>query len=352
VAIDLYKEYAHKRKNADTPDYFDSIKNALLSPLEPLLPSSEYRSLGELIDKEILNPIAFQGMQPKTEVAAGFVPQQKEHAFAVQNRETSRVQAKQQERISDKQEAKKQENIEQRLQEYLNQVESRRGEGGFAGEDKEFPKKLFFSKAFAVPEEAIDLNSEQPCCWTLDSALNEKKTPSKHECRFEEGILTTNNAAVARFGALDLLGPYRKKPWPILVLCDEQPGGTKTWKAMLCSIADGMQFQEFLAHEKEPGVPGRQFWLVRANGKPCVDQPPLDIDSDPKLARMMTQLLLFTGDFETLSYAPWKARVQNWLQSLPPEEKQAWIHFFEQEVLIGTPPAYEASPLYRYFHTQ
>ena len=155
---------------------------------------------------------------------------------------------------------------------------------------------------------------------------------------------------MVRYDSIDPLGPYRKKPWPLLLICDEQPDGTKAWKAMLCSIADAINFEKLLDLKEKKGVEGRKMWLVRSNGKRIAGPAVPDIYSDPKLTRLMTQALFFTGDFEALSYSPWKSRLENWFGSLPLEKKQEWIHFFEEEILMGTPPGYKASPLHRYFH--
>jgi hypothetical protein len=353
VAIDLYLEYAHKRGTAKIQDYMNSVKKTLLAPLEPLLPPAELQALSQSIDQEILTQQTYAGMPSQVEVPASFSPDQKQHPLPVQNRETSRIQAKQQERISAKLESKKQENIEETQQEYLKQVESRRIGKKESLEERNFPRELFFSKTFGEPEKHLDINAQNPACWTLNAALAAQKT---QKTAFDPHILTTSNAARVREEMIDLLGPLRKKPWPVLVLCDALPDGTKEWKVLLCSVADGINFQKLLtlkdSFKDAKGVEGRQIWLVRANGKELACPSELNIDSDPELARLMTQTLFFTGDFEALSYSPWRARLESWFSSLQEQERQEWIRFFENEILMGDPPGFKSSPLYRYFKRQ
>ena len=141
VAIDLYKEYAHKRKTEKVNTYLSSIKEALLASITHLLTKEEMQGLRDQIDKEILTQEAYAGMQSDIEVHAGFSPDQKQHAFFCPKPRNTRVQAKQQEKVHDKQDAKQQDN----LNEYLNQVESRRLGSVYPISDKDFSRELFLA---------------------------------------------------------------------------------------------------------------------------------------------------------------------------------------------------------------
>ena len=347
VAIDLDREFAHQRKPAKIEDYFDAICNAMLLPLRGALPENEIETLQKRIAKEILTPEVFAGMYPTIEVSAGFGKEKSfTTALASQNREASRVQAKQQERVSEKVEAKEQEN----MSEYLNQVESRRGEEKTTRPDVKFTEQQFFNKTFATTEAKVELPDEKSvCCWGLNDLVQTALGASKPVCAFDSELLMTSNAALSRIELFDIVGPYRKKPWPLLVLRDQQPDGTPAWRVMLCSISDGVQFERWLREKGSKSEEGRQMWLVRANGKRMAGDP---LDFDHKLSRLLTQGLFFAGEFEILSYTPWKAHVEQWLGSLAPNERNEWVRFFEQDILMGSPPGYKESPLYSYLHPE
>lgn len=347
VAIDLIKEYAHQRKPVDIDVYFKAIEDTLLEPLKTVLSPIELQELRTLIDKQILTDDAFAGMQPTMDVHAGFAPDRMEHPLSVQNRETSRVQAQQQERVSEKLEVKEQES----LNEFLSQVESRRQGARETRVDVDFTKEVFFSESFGAAANTVDVTpAREALCWDLNAALKIQMASSTLATSFDEGLLVTNNAAMVREKFIDLIGPYRKKPWPVIVICDEEPDGAKTWKVMLGSIADGVNFQCLLNLKDTKGIEGRTMWLTRANGKVMAGPRDLELDSDPKLARLMTQALFFAGEFETLSYNPWRTRLESWIGTMNTEERDEWVRFFDQEVLMGNPPGYQACPLYTYLH--
>ena len=170
------------------------------------------------------------------------------------------------------------------------------------------------------------------------------------EIAFDPGLLVTNNAAQVAKERIDLTGPYRKKPWPLLVVCDEGANGTKTWKTILCSIKDGINFKDLLSGKDAQMPQGRTMWLARGNGKKMSGPSKLDIDSNPQLALQMTQALFFAGAFDVLSYKPWKQRLAAWLDPLPEQQREKITRYFENEILMGHPPGYTVSPLHKYLH--
>jgi ankyrin repeat protein len=345
AAIDLVKEYAHKRKPEKMAAYLRSIKKTLFDILARAASPLNCQNGRKKIEETIFNPEVLSGIESEIEVYAGFSPDQKQHAFAVQNRETSRLHFRQNATVHV--------GVLQHtlLNKYLNQVESKRAARGAAKNELECSKEFFFSETFAAPS-SINLFETQPVCWTLNSALNVGNSSSHTQNSFDEGFLTTINAAMTRQNAIDLLGPDRKKPWPVLVICDEAADGTKMWKVVLCSIGESLTFYDFLNSKEVKCAKGRTMWLVRGNGKPLAGPSKLNIDSDPKLARLMTQALFFAGEFETLGHAPWKERLESWFSTLQAQERLEWVHYFETEILMGDPPGYKASPLHRFFRKQ
>lgn len=354
VAIDLFKEYAHERKTLSMEAYLEIIKNALAEPLREVLNESEITNLKERIDNQLLTAKQLKDMHSHITVASGFNEEKNITAKSSQNRTTTRVQFKQQERQSAKVQAQDQQN----LNEFLNEVENHRNKYGKKPYSNEirFTKNQFFSKEFGEISNIFN----EPSCWGLNTALK-FEGHAMSSCRFDERLLTTNNAAIRFEGQVDLTGPFRKKPWPLLVICDKDPNGKESWKVMLCDILDGMNFTEFLSTKKVSissqtwevqTIPpeGREMWMIRANGKPIAGPSELEIESNPELAGLMTQMLFFIGDFQTLSYKPWKGRLETWIGAMEEKERKEWIDYFEKEILMGPYPGYSSSPLYRYFH--
>jgi hypothetical protein len=343
VAVDLYIEYAHERKSIQIGDYLNTIRNTLLGPLKGVISEKEINFLRNQIDNEVLTNKTLRGIEPKIDVSHSFNPDELMIPLANRNSETSRLQVKQQEQVSEQQRVQQRDSMNL----YLNQVESRRGDYKGIISESPFSSRDFFSPNFGDPYK-IWLK-DMKVCWRIDDALNLETDRKPKECRFDDGLIITNHGAMVQYDELSLLGPLRKKPWPIVVICDEMPEGRKRWKVVLGSVADGKDFHRYMTEEFVE-VKGRTMWMVRANGKMIVGPSPLDIDADPQLTRLMTQALFFTGDFETLSDKPWGRRIEQWLDSMDDVTKQGWIHFFEEEILMGTPPGYSSSNLYKIFH--
>lgn len=346
VAVDLYKEYAKARKSYSKQEYLGTIREMLLGPLQGVLDPKEIDQLRLAINTDVLNDQALKGIESEIDVSHGFNPLEPAVPLANRNSETSRLQVKQQERISEQQQVQEQESMNI----YLNQVESRRNASyGLLHKESPFSPEQFFSREFGEVPIEIDMKTKTGCCWSVDRALRMEIDRLPDECRFNENLLVTNNGAMIREDELSLIGPKRKKPWTAVVICDEDPEGGQRWKTVLGSIEDGKNFLKYMTEQSEK-LQGRTMWLVRANGKKIAGPEALDIDADPQLSQLMTQTLFFTGDFESLSRKPWQQRVQQWMEPMNEATRQGWIKFFEEEILMGMPPGYASSRLYRLFH--
>ena len=220
--------------------------------------------------------------------------------------------------------------------------------------EKNFSAEQFFSQEFGTPKDII-ADYPNPQCGYLNTILLKEriylgKGNNPFEVNFEQRLMVTSNAAQAAQGRIDITGPYRKKPWPLLVMCDKGPNGLKMWTTILCSIQDGINFQELLSRKDAQQLSGRTMWLVRGNGKRMAGPSDLDIYGNPQLARQMTQALFFAGDFETLSYKPWKQRFMDWINSMSQADREKAIRCFENNILMGQAPGYSASPLHTFLH--
>lgn len=358
VAVDLYKEYAHKREQMPISDYLEAIKGSLLGPLKDVLGESDVKELEKTIDVEVLTEETMKGLEPKIDVSHSFASQKKPTAATNANSTVSRVQMNVQERISEKLQVTQQEDMSQ----YLNQVESQTQNRGWGGErepDKTVNAEFFFSDEMGktTPDHKITGSiDENKICWSLNNAITSERSGFSdlkfpHPCQLEDELITTYNAVLVSYSRYDITTPQRKKPWPLLVICDEAPDGTKNWKVILCSMQEGVDFRDYITKEQGTPPAGRTIWLVRGNGKLIAGHSKLDIEGDKKLSLLMTQAMFFSGDFVSLSYKPWRERLEAWLDSQTPEQQKAWVKFFEEEILRGTPPGYKASRLHTYLHS-
>lgn len=354
VAIDLYKQFAHKQEAISSVDYLNKVKISLTEPLIAILPQKEVDDLRHAIDNQVLKSDVFKGIEPTVNIPSSSV---KNNDLTIpttgHNRETSRLQTKQQVRSGITQQTA--DMSHESLSEYLNQAEGRwkRPVMG-ASDDFVIRESDFYSGSILNAQNNINPNYRNICSWEINGALTEARTPLPSGISFEKEFLTTNNAAQYQSVTINLTGPQRKKPWPLLVSCVENPDGTKSWKVMLCSIKDGFKIQQYFDNSgksAEKSFPqNMEMWLMRSNGKPIAGDSPLDIDSDPKLSLLMTQALFFAGDFNTLSFAPWKARMDAWFNGISQDEREKWTKYFEETILMGFPPGYKSSHLYDYLH--
>lgn len=347
VTIDLFKEYAHKRKTVPIDVYLNTIKATLLDPLMGIMPQDELDMLSTTIDTEVLTAHTLSGLDKEINVSHAFSPSKPFAPLANHNHETSRLRVKQQQRQTEKIQVSEQE----RLNEYLKQVEKINKSATNTRDETTFKRDEFFNKEFGIPSQ-INLMANSGCCWSLNDALGRESKKNPQNCRFADGLITTNNAAMVNVNQINLIGPIRKKPWPVLLVCDEDKNGDLTWKAILCSIEDSRHFQDYLTHNPK-SIEGRTMWLVRPNGKLIAGtEIASKIEHNEPLALLLTQALFFSGDYETLSQSPWKQRLEAWLNPMENALRLDWIAYFEAQILMGNPPNYSCSPLYSYFHPE
>jgi hypothetical protein len=64
----------------------------------------------------------------------------------------------------------------------------------------------------------------------------------------------------------------------------------------------------------------------------------------------MTQALFFAGDFATLSFQPWKRRLEAWIDPMNPNARKKLALYFENEIIRGQEPEYSSSNLYAYLN--
>lgn len=346
VAVDLYKEYAHKRQNVPIMVYLTSIKNTFLNPLVDILPKEEIDALRKTIDELILNESTLKGLDKDIDVSHGFKPEDPQIPLTSQINETTRLAVKLQQDVAQKVQVAEQVMENQ----YLREIESQKKKGSQHRNDISFTPDEFFDHKFSIPADSIDFSAKKGCCWNLNQALEVEGGAPPAGCKFEDGLMITNNASMVYVNKTDLLGPLRKKPWSILVTSTYSEG-KEDWKITLCSVDDARHFRDYLEQSPESVPLLHKRWLVRQNGK-AISQPrgELPIEGNEKLSLMMTQALFFAGNFHTLSQKPWHERLKAWFTTMNEGERQKWIEYFENKILMGIPPKYPASRLYRFFH--
>jgi hypothetical protein len=348
VAVDLIKEYAHKRGSVEVQTYLGNIRDALLGPLENVLDKLELDFIREDINSFVLNDETIKGLEPKVSVSSSFAPDSGQVSTANHNKETTRLQTKLQVRTSEK--------LQQVDQKNINTMESQKESRKIKKDDitKEcmFSEQEFIGEDFGKAERPVA--SSSAACWTLKSGLIAEKqiagSSATVDFPFDDGLLVTSNEAQVEKKKIDLTGDYRKKPLSSLVICDEGPNGAKTWKVVLCSVEDAVNFNELLSNKDAKLPKGRTMWLVRGNASRIAGPSELDIDNNPHLSLLMTQALFFSGDFATLSFQPWKQRLESWVDPMDDNARKKLVRYFESEIIRGQEPEYPSSNLQAYLN--
>ncbi|MDP1834381.1 MAG: hypothetical protein Q8K75_00480 [Chlamydiales bacterium] len=322
IGIDLYREYAHKRPEVAMTKYLESIKMHLTGPLEGVIPDSDVTALNKIID-DIVVP-ALKGIESTIQI----VPADAVSRAPLVNREGSMVQF----RVEEKQEVKEQ--VQQQENQQLNQrlVEGSRAKGSMIVEEKELDLETFISPDFGI--------SEMPISEGISREVG------LHGVSLDSRLRITSNASVVFMDRTDILGPYRKKPWSVLWICDSRDG-VDVWNAVLCSIEESQKIAGFLA-KKELELPeGRRMFLTRNNGKPIITRKEWDstMMKNPEVDRLIVQALFFSGDIFTLNLKPWSDSVENWLQGVDDTTKDYLRRLLEDQILIAPPADYIDSKL-------
>ncbi len=351
VSKDLYREYANQRQNVPIKKFLDDFVSSLTDPLKGEFSDEELLQLRNKILDNIVNETVLNGLEKEISIS-GEASLDDARGVGNLNGETTRMQHRQQEQRVEQVKVKLDEQKNQN--EYQLQVESFRKYAPHAPyTEPKFDQSLFLSHEFGIPTSEINhqqfpRRDEQPVLWTLNNALSAEI--NKLPITFDDGLIVTSNAAIEGRGRTDLVGPWRKRSSPVLLIQDR--GGA--WKGIICSEVDSVLFEHWMKQKDTVLPAGRTMRLVRSNGKPLASLGGDDVDplKDPQASKLMLQALLFAGDYKTLSRAPWTVPLEAWFNTLTPGKMNDWKEFFEKQILIGQPPGYTNSKLYHLFQSR
>ena len=85
------------------------------------------------------------------------------------------------------------------------------------------------------------------------------------------------------------------------------------------------------------------------NGNPLKGPDNLNLKQNEELQSLIVQTLFFSGNVRKLSKSPWIQRLKAWMAPMSQETRQAWVEFFENKIVKGSPD-YQASRLRTFLH--
>jgi hypothetical protein len=355
ITVDLYKEYAHARHALEMEKYLNRYLNGLVTPLLQIFNKSVVEKLEDDLTTLVINKKTLDGIDRTISVVEGL------NLNSVNlNHENTQMQYREQ--------SKEQARDEQRegLREMVREVESVYDPHLHTANEEGFQESQFFHPTFGTPTQAKIIRKgvsngfsiEQrvkTAIWNLNDALKVESKDFNSDLEFDDNVGISTGAALVYNERTDLLGTHRKRPWPMLAIFDaNQPAG-KQWKLILCSVREGLQFENFLTQSQDKLPSGKQMWLLGSTGKPyCLSQKDKEGKQvgDPNLKRLIVQALLFEGAIKTLDETSWNGFLKDFLKSKSPAQRRQWADFFEQKILMGKPPGYETSPTYTLLHAE
>ena len=336
IAIDLYREYAFKRKEMGIKGYLESMQLNLISSIKTVLSEKEYKALNDQMTSIIQETV--EDLTPFIKVS----PNSQDVLSVNRNPEASMVQFRQQ--------------VEKKNALSENQQEIQMDQNTLTIEEcnvlknhtaaAELPFAGVLKPAFAhdiqlytgvTPKTKAEI-------WNLNQVLS--PVLEKYGDLFDPNLLVTSNFACVMEKRLDLLGPFRKTPFQWLLICDEKEG-KKCWKLLLLSIKDA----EFFMDLNEELLPkGRSMYLLRATtdlkilqsyGEKFTAQ---EIQEDPQVKKLIAQALLFSGKLRSLNHKKWATTLD---EVLPQgKARTSYRKFFEEQVLRSLPSDYLGSPVF------
>lgn len=341
ISQDLYREYAHKRQSLPIKDYLLAVASHLIDPLESLFSATEIDSLRKTINDNVIIEPVLSGVEKEVSISSAGGS-----SLIAYSRDASHIQCRLQQVDQDSNRI----SLEEGVKESQREVESHRFGAFTLSKEDPFSEHHFNSESFS------EINER---CYSSDyvevlqlNALLQRET--KIATAFGKNLGITSNASKVWRQRYDLLGAWRKRSCPVVLVRDEGNMWREAeWKAMLCSEADAIQFDHWIRN-KQVSVSGRVIRILRSNGKPfsSFGERNMDILSEPQVVSLMLQAMLFAGEYRSLSRDPWVKPLEKWLNKLEPEEKVEWAQFFENHVLIGGSSAdYPKSALYSFLHS-
>lgn len=354
IAVDLYREYAHQRKELPIEEYLEGLHTRLMEPLLPLLTGDKI----EMLNKEIMAIIdqAKNDLKPTIEVASQAF-QSAGLETANQNRDSTMVQFRQQ--------------VDKRTTQMENQQEAQAVRQTMTEQESDILKKhrtaeeiRFTVEQLEKPDFAVDIQTFDGANLCLQKVLPESEWGESEKINesvknagaevwsadqllasqnpsykglIDENILVSSNFAVSLTQRIDLFGPFRKDSFQWLLICDQSPEGQKNWKLMLISIDDAQNLQKILPNLK---LERRRMALVRPKANPKVllsagnDISSEELESDPQLHKLMAQAFLLGGKDYELSQPKWQKALDD---ALPKgKHREPYLSLAEKDIFRGT----------------
>ena len=331
IAFDLYKEYAKPKVNMPIKDYLELMKQNFLNPLKGLIPDDEIKAMDETIESKIVKPSILK--------LPTHVDSPVEHKEGVMVREAQRATLKTVEKQKIGLNLTLQTQLDENERSLLAKIEL---------DDRHPFDEKTFSNNFQIEVTNIDqlkkLKYTKPCIVPLNEVLQQQL--GTQEKYFDDQILVTTDFISTIYNRFDVVGAFRKLPFQLLLICNEDKEGSKHWQIVMGSIAESELFRELLKNAK-PGetIPdNRKVWLIRPNGKSVGTGPyPLtkDVIEDSDVKRLLSQFLFWNGSLYQLNQPNWSKTFTEWLSDKPKEKYQG---FLEKNILRGSkPPGFERS---------
>lgn len=354
ISLDLYQEYAFKRKNVKIKDYLEALKNSYLKPLYPIIEEEDQKKLINILDEIIAESL--KGLIPKIKISTN---NKESNVSAIQNSESTMVQFRQQKNKQTTQAVNQQENeaLQKRFsQEELNILKNKNLSKELDFKEIPFSEPLFELKRDEYTGSNAPITHKRTYkkkevvagleIWGLRQVLS-TALGENYQDFFDNRISMTSNFAIAFMDQIDIFGNFRKIPAQWLLICDEQEG-KKEWNLLFVSVKDAIDLKKQIEAGKLPK--GRKMALLRAYGEfksiaISEDLMISDIEADEEVRALITQALLFGGKLDQLNKKKWLEVVD---KTIPPGPiRKAYSKFLEEKIFFDRSLLYLESPLFK-----